>query len=64
MGQTKAVKVYNLLIEGSLEERIADLKIKKQGSFDRLFGTDEQVDDTSFEGVSGLSKDDFVYLLK
>ncbi len=64
MGQTKDVKVYNLLIEGSLEERIADLKIKKQGSFDRLFGTDEQIEDTNFEGSQVLSKDDFIYLLK
>lgn len=64
MGQTKNVKVYNLLMEGSLEERIADLKLKKQGSFDRLFGTEEQVQDVGFEGSSGLSKEDFFYLLK
>ena len=64
MGQTKDVKVYNLLIEGSLEERIADLKLKKQGSFDRLFGVDEQVEDTQFEGSQVLSKEDFIYLLK
>ena len=64
MGQTKNVKVYNLLMEGSLEERIADLKLKKQGSFDRLFGNDEQVNDVGFEGSSGLSKEDFFYLLK
>ena len=42
MGQKKEVTVYNLLIEGSLEERIADLKQKKQASFDRLFGWDEK----------------------
>ncbi len=64
MGQKKNVKVFNLLIEGSLEERIADLKLKKQGSFDRLFGNDEQVNDVGFEGSSGLSKEDFFYLLK
>ena len=64
MGQKKSVKVFNLLIEGSLEERIADLKLKKQGSFDRLFGNDEQVNDVGFEGSSGLSKEDFFYLLK
>lgn len=64
MGQTKNVKVFNLLMEGSLEERIADLKLKKQGSFDRLFGNDEQVNDVGFEGSSGLSKEDFFYLLK
>jgi superfamily II DNA or RNA helicase len=68
MGQTKNVKVYNLLIEGSLEERIADLKLKKQGSFDRLFGSQEQadeaVDDAGFEGSNSLTKDDFIYLLK
>ncbi|MES3039392.1 MAG: DEAD/DEAH box helicase [Bdellovibrionota bacterium] len=64
MGQTKDVKVYNLLIEGSLEERIADLKLRKQGSFDRLFSVDEQIEEGVFEGSSGLSKEDFVYLLK
>lgn len=64
MGQTKSVKVFNLLIEGSLEERIADLKLKKQASFDRLFGNDEQVNDSGFEGSSGLTKEDFFYLLK
>jgi SNF2 family DNA or RNA helicase len=64
MGQTKDVKVFNLLIEGSLEERIADLKLKKQGSFERLFGVDEQVEESSFEGSSSLTRDDFIYLLK
>ena len=64
MGQTKDVKVYNLLIEGSLEERIADLKIKKQGSFDRLFGVDEEVEGSQMEGSHALSREDFIYLLK
>ncbi|MFN7729486.1 MAG: helicase-related protein, partial [Bdellovibrio sp.] len=64
MGQTKNVKVYNLLIEGSLEERIADLKLKKQGSFDRLFNVEEQVDEAGFEGSASLSREDFIYLLK
>jgi superfamily II DNA or RNA helicase len=68
MGQTKDVKVYNLLIEGSLEERITDLKLKKQGSFDRLFGTnersDEVGDESTFEGSHSLSRADFFYLLK
>jgi hypothetical protein len=64
MGQTKDVKVYNLLIEGSLEERIADLKLKKQDSFDRLFNIEEQVDESGFEGSQALSKEDFIYLLK
>jgi SNF2 family DNA or RNA helicase len=68
MGQTKDVKVYNLLIEGSLEERIADLKLKKQDSFDRLFGVAEGVDEMSeesgFTGTNALSREDFIYLLK
>jgi SNF2 family DNA or RNA helicase len=64
MGQTKDVTVYNLLIEGSLEERIADLKVKKQNSFDRLFGVDEQIDENSFQEETGLSREDFLYLLK
>lgn len=64
MGQTKDVKVFNLLIEGSLEERITDLKLKKQGSFDRLFGVDEQIEEAHFEGAQVLTKEDFIYLLK
>lgn len=64
MGQKKEVKVYNLLIEGSLEERISDLKLKKQDSFDRLFNVDEQWNESSFEGSHALSREDFVYLLK
>ena len=64
MGQTKDVKVFNLLIEGSLEERIADLKVRKQDSFDRLFGVEEEVEERGFEGSQALSREDFIYLLK
>ncbi len=66
MGQTKNVKVFNLLIEGSLEERIADLKIKKQDSFDRLFGVEEDIDESNsgLDGSQALSREDFIYLLK
>ena len=65
MGQKKDVKVYNLLIEGSLEEKIANLKIKKQTAFDRLFDADEEsVEAVSRESNYSLSKDDFIYLLK
>jgi SNF2 family DNA or RNA helicase len=64
MGQTKDVKVYNLLIEGSLEERISELKVKKQSSFDRLFSVDEQIEDASFESSQSLSREDFLFLLK
>lgn len=65
MGQKKDVKVYNLLIEGSLEEKIANLKIKKQTAFDRLFDADdESIEAVSKESNYSLSKDDFIYLLK
>lgn len=64
MGQTKDVKVYNLLIEGSLEERIADLKLKKQDSFDLLFGVDEMLEDANISSDYALTRDDFIYLLK
>lgn len=64
MGQTKDVKVYNLLIEGSLEERIADLKLKKQDSFDLLFGVDEMLEDVNVSSDYALTRDDFIYLLK
>lgn len=68
MGQTKDVHVYNLLIEGSLEERIAELKLKKQGSFDRLFGLAEKADELGEDprpsGSGALTREDFIYLLK
>ncbi len=64
MGQTKDVKVFNLLIEGSLEERISELKVKKQNSFDRLFSDDEKIDETTAEGSSALTREDFLFLLK
>jgi SNF2 family DNA or RNA helicase len=64
MGQTKDVKVFNLLIEGSLEERIAELKLKKQNSFDRLFSVDEKIDEMVHEAASSLTREDFIYLLK
>ncbi len=64
MGQTKDVKVFNLLIEGSLEERISELKVKKQTSFDRLFSDEEKIDEIAAEGSSGLTRADFLFLLK
>ena len=49
----------------SLEEKIANLKIKKQTAFDRLFDADEEsVEAVSRESNYSLSKDDFIYLLK
>jgi superfamily II DNA or RNA helicase len=64
MGQKKDVKVYNLLIEGSLEERIADLKVKKQDSFDRLFAVEESLEETSLPASGALTREDFIFLLK
>lgn len=64
MGQSKDVKVFNLLLEGSLEERISDLKLKKQAAFDRLFGTEESVEDVSASTFGVLSREDFEFLLK
>jgi superfamily II DNA or RNA helicase len=64
MGQTKEVQVYSLLIQDSLEERIADLKVSKQKSFDRLFGQQESIEEGAESGTQFLSKEDFLYLLK
>lgn len=64
MGQTKDVKVFNLLIEGSLEERISELKVKKQQSFDRLFSTEEQIEELLSESSNALTREDFLFLLK
>lgn len=64
MGQTKDVKVFNLLIEGSLEERISELKVKKQNSFDRLFSNEEQIEEILSDSSNSLSREDFLFLLK
>lgn len=64
MGQTKDVKVFNLLIEGSLEERISELKVKKQNSFDRLFSNEEQIEEILTDNSNSLSREDFLFLLK
>lgn len=64
MGQTKDVKVFNLLIEGSLEERISELKVKKQQSFDRLFSTEEQIEELVGDNSNALTREDFLFLLK
>jgi SNF2 family DNA or RNA helicase len=64
MGQTKDVKVFNLLIEGSLEERISELKVKKQQSFDRLFSTEEQIEELVSDSSNALTREDFLFLLK
>ncbi len=63
MGQTKNVRVFNLLIEGSLEQKISDLKVKKQAAFDRLFDNNEETVEVAPINESALSKEDFFYLL-
>lgn len=63
MGQMKAVQVFNLLMEGSLEERITELKLKKQKSFDVLFGEGEDLVVSDKAASSALTQQDFHYLL-
>jgi ERCC4-related helicase len=63
MGQTKNVRVFNLLIEGSLEQRISELKVKKQAAFDKLFSDDQETLELDTPKEAALSKEDFFYLL-
>lgn len=63
MGQTKNVRVFNLLIEGSLEQKISELKVRKQAAFDKLFSNQEETIDTTADKDQALSKEDFFYLL-
>lgn len=64
MGQTKNVRVFNLLIEGSLEQRISELKERKQKAFDKLFAVTDETVEAQVSGDQLLSKEDFFYLLR
>jgi SNF2 family DNA or RNA helicase len=62
LGQTKAVNVYRLLMQDSLEERIQDMKQRKQKMYAALLDED-MGENISIQGSQGLSKDDFSYLI-
>ncbi|MEK6772372.1 MAG: DEAD/DEAH box helicase [Bdellovibrionota bacterium] len=62
LGQTKAVNVYRLLMQDSLEERIQEMKARKQKMYSALLDEDYS-ENMEIKGSQGLTKDDFSYLI-
>lgn len=63
LGQKKSVQVFKYIMHESLEEKIEQLKLRKDIKFQALFSEDSEK--TSFDkGSQALSKEDFDYLIK
>ena len=50
IGQKKAVFVYKLIVENSIEEKILEMQKKKQALQDGIYDSDKQQDDLKFSG--------------
>ncbi|HWU43786.1 MAG TPA: DEAD/DEAH box helicase, partial [Bdellovibrio sp.] len=62
IGQSKAVQVFRYIMHESLEEKIEQLKDRKERKFQSLFANTEKVSDLAAGGAA-LSKEDFDLLL-
>lgn len=62
LGQTKTVNVYRLLMQDSLEERIQEMKARKQKMYSALL-SEEYSEDLDVQSGQGLTKEDFSYLI-
>ena len=57
IGQEKAVRIYKLVIKGTIEERILDIQAHKRNMFAQVFGGE-----VTKGGQAGLSMSDIMYL--
>ncbi len=67
MGQTNTVQVYRYLMQESVEEKIEILKKRKEDRFQALFGKtglDEETITASQTAATGLSQEDFEFLIR
>lgn len=63
LGQNRAVQVYRYIMEESVEEKIEQLKERKSAYFNSLFENIEDEDQMNFNNKTGLSQEDFEFLL-